>query len=51
MLDFDAGYVLRAREQMPKNGDRLPWKNYQNYIRDFMGLRLRGLNDPELEFR
>jgi cation diffusion facilitator CzcD-associated flavoprotein CzcO len=51
MLDFDAGYVLRAREQMPKNGDRLPWKNYQNYIRDFMGLRLRRLNDPELEFR
>ena len=50
LLDFDAGYVLRARDQMPKNGDRLPWKNYQNYIRDFMGLRVAGLNDPELEF-
>ena len=50
MLDFDAGYVLRARDQMPKNGDRLPWKNYQNYIRDFMGLRLGRVNDPELEF-
>ena len=50
LLDFDAGYVLRARDQMPKNGDRLPWKNYQNYIRDFMGLRIAGLNDPELEF-
>ena len=51
MLDFDAGYVLRAREMMPKNGDRLPWKNYQNYIRDFIGLRLGRLNDDELEFR
>ena len=50
MLDFDAGYVLRARDQMPRNGDRLPWKNYQNYIRDFVGLRLRRLTDPELEF-
>ena len=50
MLDFDAGYVLRARSMMPKNGDRLPWKNYQNYIRDFIGLRLGRLNDPELEF-
>ena len=50
MLDFDAGYVLRARDQMPKNGDRLPWRNYQNYIRDFMGLRLGRVNDPELEF-
>jgi monooxygenase len=51
MLDFDAGYVLRAKEMMPKNGDRLPWKNYQNYVRDFVGLRLGRLNDDELEFR
>ncbi|ARN72709.1 flavin-containing monooxygenase [Oceanicoccus sagamiensis] len=51
MLDFDAGYVLRARDMMPKNGDRLPWRNYQNYIRDFIGLRLGRQNDDELEFR
>ena len=51
LLDFDAGYVLRAREQFPKQGNRLPWKNYQNYIRDFIGLRLGRLNDDELEFR
>lgn len=50
LLDFDAGYVLRARDQMPKNGNRLPWKNYQNYIRDYIGLRLRRLGDNELEF-
>lgn len=51
LLDFDAGYVLRAREQFPKQGNRLPWKNYQDYIRDFIGLRLRSLRDKELEFR
>ena len=51
LLDFDAGYVLRAREQFPKQGNRLPWKNYQDYIRDFIGLRLRSLRDQELEFR
>ena len=51
LLDFDAGYVLRAREQFPKQGSRLPWKNYQNYIRDFIGLGLGRLNDDELEFR
>ena len=51
LLDFDAGYVLRAREQFPKQGNRLPWKNYQDYIRDFIGLRLGRLNDDELEFR
>ena len=51
LLDFDAGYVLRAREQFPKQGNRLPWKNYQDYINDFIGLRLRSLRDKELEFR
>lgn len=50
LLDFDAGYVLRSREQFPKQGDRLPWKNYQNYIRDLIGLRFGKLNDEELEF-
>jgi monooxygenase len=51
LLDFDAGYVLRARDQFPKQGDRLPWKNYQDYIRDFIGLHFSGLRDKELEFR
>jgi cation diffusion facilitator CzcD-associated flavoprotein CzcO len=51
LLDFDAGYVLRSRESFPKQGNRLPWKNYQNYIRDFIGLRFDRQNDDELEFR
>lgn len=51
LLDFDAGYVLRSRESFPKQGNRLPWKNYQNYIRDFIGLSLGRQNDDELEFR
>lgn len=51
LMDFDAGYVLRARDTFPKQGDRLPWKNYQNYIRDFIGLRLASLQDDELEFQ
>ena len=50
LLDFDAGYVLRSRESFPKQGNRLPWKNYQNYIRDFIGLGLGRQNDDELEF-
>ena len=51
LLDFDAGYVLRARDQFPKQGNRLPWKNYQNYVKDFITLRIGGLKDKELEFR
>jgi cation diffusion facilitator CzcD-associated flavoprotein CzcO len=51
LLDFEAGYVLRSREQFPKQGDRLPWKVYQNYIRDFFSLGFSSLKDEELEFR
>lgn len=50
LLDFEAGYVLRSKDQFPKQGDRLPWKNDQNYIKDFIGLRLKSLKDDELEF-
>lgn len=50
LLDFDAGYVLRSRSEFPKQGHRLPWRNYQNYIKDFMSLRLRSIKEKELEF-
>lgn len=51
LLDFESGYVLRSRALFPKQGNRLPWKIYQNYIKDFISLRLGRLNDNELEFR
>ena len=33
-LDFDAGYLARATDMMPKQGDRMPWRNIQNYEHD-----------------
>ena len=33
-LDFQAGYIQRAVDIMPKQGDRDPWQNIQNYKRD-----------------
>jgi cation diffusion facilitator CzcD-associated flavoprotein CzcO len=49
-LDFDAGYVLRAREIMPKNGDREPWVNNDRYTKDFVSLKLKPSKYSELEF-
>ncbi|MCL4104470.1 UNVERIFIED_CONTAM: hypothetical protein GTU68_047432 [Idotea baltica] len=51
LMDFEAGYVLRSRDQFPKQGNRFPWKVYQNYIRDFFSLGYGSLKDDELEFR
>ena len=50
LLDFDAGYVLRARKIMPKSGDREPWKNYDRYTKDFVSLKLKPSKYSELEF-
>ncbi|AQA18221.1 FAD-containing monooxygenase EthA [Halioglobus japonicus] len=50
LLDFNAGYVLRGRDLMPKNGDREPWKNSDRYTKDFVGLKLSRNKYNELEF-
>ena len=51
LLDFDAGYVLRARDIMPKNGDRKPWKNNDSYTKDYASLEFKRNKYSELEFR
>ena len=33
-LDLTSGYVRRSLDLMPKQGDRLPWRLHQNYVRD-----------------
>ena len=38
-LDLKSGYVQRAMEQFPKQGDKTPWKLHQNYAKDLMMLR------------
>jgi monooxygenase len=51
MIDFSSGYVLRALGKFPKQGSKLPWRLYQNYILDFIQLRLRPLRDDVLELK
>ncbi len=48
-LDFSSGYVTRAMEKFPKQGDRKPWKLYQNYLLDILTLRF-GSVDNGMEF-
>ena len=51
LLDFDAGYVLRARHLLPKQGNAAPWKVYQNYIKDLKALKYDSITDVYLEYR
>jgi monooxygenase len=50
-LDFSAGYVLRSLDELPKQGDREPWRLRQNYLRDVRTIRRGAIDDGALAFR
>ncbi|MFC4786025.1 flavin-containing monooxygenase [Nocardioides sp. MAHUQ-72] len=50
LLTFSSGYVLRALDRLPKQGDREPWKLRQNYLYDVRSLRHAALDDGVLRF-
>ncbi|HEX3511207.1 MAG TPA: NAD(P)/FAD-dependent oxidoreductase [Solirubrobacteraceae bacterium] len=49
-LDLQSGYVARALDVMPKQGDRAPWCLHQNYFRDVRALRHGALEDEGIAF-
>ena len=51
MLDFTSGYVQRSLHLLPKQGDRKPWKLFQNYFLDFVSLKMGSLQDEEMQFK
>ncbi len=48
LLDFNAGYVLRSLDKIPKQGSKHPWKVHQNYLKDLMSLEWSGVDDGYL---
>ncbi|WP_043659856.1 NAD(P)-binding protein [Thermocrispum municipale] len=49
-IDLKSGYVLRSLDQLPKQGDRTPWRLRQNYLRDISALRHGRVADGVLTF-
>jgi cation diffusion facilitator CzcD-associated flavoprotein CzcO len=49
-IDFKSGYVVRAIEHMPKQGDREPWLLKQNYLTDVRRIRRDDIDDGVLNF-
>ena len=47
---LSAGYVRRAKELLPKQGDRYPWHVTNNYLSDLVILKHRKINDHWLRF-
>jgi len=50
LMDFTSGYVLRALDQLPHQGDRDPWRLRQSYLRDRWTIWRAPLEDGVLEF-
>ncbi len=50
LLDFQSGYVQRSIQNFPVQGDRLPWKLYQNYALDYLMMGRGRLDDAAMEF-
>jgi hypothetical protein len=49
-MDFTSGYVLRALDQLPRQGDREPWRLRQSYLHDRRTIRKGALEDGVLRF-
>lgn len=50
-LDFSSGYVMRAMDDMPKQGANRPWRVFQNYVLDIFNFRYSSLKDKYMEFK
>ncbi|SNS16249.1 Predicted flavoprotein CzcO associated with the cation diffusion facilitator CzcD [Geodermatophilus pulveris] len=48
LLDLAAGYVRRAADRLPRQGDRAPWLTSTSYPADVRLLRAGSVTDPEL---
>ena len=49
-IDFTSGYVQRALNKLPKQGQKSPWRQYQNYLKDIFLVRFFSLKDSTLKF-
>jgi cation diffusion facilitator CzcD-associated flavoprotein CzcO len=49
-LDFTSGYVQRAKDVLPKQGSKKPWKLHQNYALDMFSLKFASVEDGVIRF-
>ncbi len=49
IIDFSSGYIQRAKDKLPKQGPKAPWRLYQNYLLDLIALRYGRIDDDVVE--
>jgi len=51
IIDFSSGYVQRSLHLFPRQGATVPWRLYQNYVRDRWLIDRQRIDDAALELR
>jgi hypothetical protein len=49
-LNLSSGYVQRSAHLLARQGQRRPWRMYQNYLLDLLALKFSPLRDGVLRF-
>lgn len=49
-MDLASGYIQRALDDLPKQGDKAPWMLKQNYLSDVRAIRRGDIEDGVLSF-
>ncbi len=50
LLTLSSGYIMRSADRFPKQGSTFPWRVHQSYLRDYLAMKLRPVDDVGLEF-
>ena len=50
LLNLNSGYIHRSEHEFPKQGNKVPWKLYQNWFLDYYTLRIKSIEDKNLKF-
>ncbi len=50
IVDFSSGYIERAAADLPKQGQKKPWRLNQNYAKDIVNLRYKAVDDGVMVF-
>ncbi|MBL4871257.1 MAG: NAD(P)/FAD-dependent oxidoreductase, partial [Robiginitomaculum sp.] len=51
IVGLKSGYLLRKLDALPKQGDHLPWRNPENYMKDYKTIRWGKLDDGVMSFK
>ncbi|WP_425391485.1 flavin-containing monooxygenase [Ekhidna sp.] len=51
VLNLNSGYIQRAKDVLPKQGRKRPWRVFQSYLVDMLATRFGSIADNVLKFR